>query len=102
MKGNHNHCVMPEWFYRAPMQFSLGAMLFPGFPLKARGNDSGGGTCGNDRGGEHAGMPPFSVMPEWFYRASMKFLLGNHDTLWIPAKGICAGVFLIKPLPLLE
>ena len=56
MKGNHNHCVMPEWFYRAPMQFSLGAMLFPGFPLKARGNDSGGGACGNDRGGEHAGM----------------------------------------------
>ncbi|MBP8698651.1 MAG: hypothetical protein KBH82_06400 [Syntrophorhabdaceae bacterium] len=43
-----------------------------GFPLKACGNDSGGGACGNDSGGEHAGMtvvvvharvPPFSVTP---------------------------------------
>jgi len=23
------------------------------------------------RGGEHAEIPPFSVMPEWFYRASI-------------------------------
>ena len=53
--------VMPEWFYRAPMRFSLGAMLFPGFPPASTGsatcgNDRGGGACGNDRGGEHARM----------------------------------------------
>jgi len=53
--GMPSFSVMPEWFYRASMHFSLGGMLFPGFPLK---------TCGNDRGGEHAGMPSFFVMPE--------------------------------------
>ena len=30
----------------------------------------------------------FSVMLEWFYRASMQFLSGNHDIFWIPAKNL--------------